>query len=77
MTKIIKDIKSLLNLFNGGKNEMVITKSKVLIMPSISEGLSTAMLEAMSSGCVPVVSDVGEMTKAAFDNVFEEYLVLY
>ena len=31
MTKIIKDIKSLLNLFNGGKNEMVITKSKVLI----------------------------------------------
>ncbi len=44
-------------------------KSKVLIMPSISEGLSTAMLEAMSSGCVPVVSDVGEMTKAAFDNI--------
>ncbi len=42
-------------------------KSKVLIMPSISEGLSTAMLEAMSSECVPVVSDVGEMTKAAVD----------
>jgi len=45
------------------------SKSKVLIMPSISEGLSTAMLEAMSSGCVPVVSDVGEMTKAALDGV--------
>ena len=42
-------------------------RTKVLVMPSISEGLSTAMLEAMSSGCVPVVSDVGEMTKAAID----------
>ena len=31
MTKIINDIKILLNLFNGGKYEMVITKSKMLI----------------------------------------------
>ena len=31
MTKIINDIKILLNLSNGGKYEMVITKSKMLI----------------------------------------------
>lgn len=39
--------------------------SKLLLMPSISEGLSTAMLEAMVCGCVPIVSDVGNMTDAA------------
>jgi glycosyltransferase involved in cell wall biosynthesis len=40
-------------------------RAKVLVMPSTSEGLSTAMLEAMSGRCVPVVSNVGNMTDAA------------
>jgi len=44
-------------------------RAKVLIMPSRGEGLSTAMVEAMSCGCVPVVSDVGNMTEAAIHNL--------
>lgn len=44
-------------------------KSKLLLMPSVSEGLSTAMLEAMSYGCVPIVSNVGAMTEAAHHNI--------
>ena len=40
-------------------------RSKLLLMPSRSEGLSMAMLEAMACGCVPIVSDVGNMTDAA------------
>lgn len=40
-------------------------RAKVLIMPSLSEGLSMAMLEAMACGCVPIVSNVGNMTDAA------------
>ena len=43
-------------------------RTKVLVMPSTSEGLSTAMLEAMSGRCVPVVSNVGNMTDAAHHN---------
>lgn len=40
-------------------------RARVLIMPSSSEGLSKAMLEAMACGCVPIVSNVGNMTDAA------------
>lgn len=40
-------------------------RAKLLIMPSSSEGLSMAMLEAMACGCVPIVSNVGNMTDAA------------
>lgn len=44
-------------------------RAKVLVMPSRSEGLSMAMLEAMACGCVPIVSNVGNMTDAAFDGI--------
>ena len=41
-------------------------KSKILLMPSVSEGLPTAMLEAMACLCVPVISDVGNISDAAY-----------
>lgn len=53
-------------------------KSKLLMMPSRTEGLSIAMLETMSCGCVPVVSNVGNMTDAAWHQenamVVDDYL---
>jgi glycosyltransferase involved in cell wall biosynthesis len=42
-------------------------RAKILVMPSRSEGLSMAMLESMACGCVPVVSNVGNLTDAAFN----------
>lgn len=47
--------------------ERYYTRAKVLVMPSRSEGLATAMLEAMACGCVPVVAEVGCMGEAAID----------
>ncbi len=44
-------------------------QSKILVMPSRSESLSTAMLEAMACGCVPVVSDVGNVREAALHSI--------
>jgi len=40
-------------------------QSKILIMPSESEGVPTSMLEAMSCECVPVISNVGNVSEAA------------
>lgn len=82
--KLFENIKSLVsnyyltnNIILNGYTENVLTyfsRSKILIMPSSSEGLSTAMLEGMAYGCVPVVSDVGNMREAAIhDNT--AYLV--
>jgi glycosyltransferase involved in cell wall biosynthesis len=45
--------------------EDYLIRSKILVLPSGNEGLSTAMLEAMACGCVPVVSDVGNNSQAA------------
>lgn len=44
-------------------------KAKLYILPSSTEGLSTAMLESMACGCVPIVSDVGNLTEAAWHNI--------
>jgi glycosyltransferase involved in cell wall biosynthesis len=43
-------------------------RSKVIIMPSKTEGLATSMLEAMACGCVPIVSNVGCTNEAAMHN---------
>jgi glycosyltransferase involved in cell wall biosynthesis len=49
--------------------EYYLKRAKIFILPSKSEGLSTAMLEAMSCGCVPVLSDVGNNGEAALHGI--------
>ncbi len=49
--------------------ESYFQRSKILVMPSRSEGLPTSMLEAMACGCVPVISNVGNVSDAATHSV--------
>ncbi|MDH5178762.1 MAG: glycosyltransferase [Gammaproteobacteria bacterium] len=47
----------------GQRNDVMAwyQRAKVFVLPSAWEGVSIAMLEAMASGCVPVVSKVGDL----------------
>lgn len=72
----VKELINNLNLENnvflrGYRNDTYkfFQRSKILVMPSRSEGLPMAMLEAMSCGCVPVVSNVGNISDAAINNI--------
>lgn len=49
--------------------EGYLNKSRIFLMPTESEGLSLAMLEAMACGVVPVVSNVGDMADAVESGV--------
>jgi len=49
--------------------ETILGRSRVLMLPSKSEGLSIAMAEAMCAGAVPVVADVGELCDLVVDGV--------
>lgn len=50
-------------------SEVFFKRAKILIFPSANEGLSTAMLEAMACRCVPITSDVGNQTEAAYNGI--------
>ena len=49
--------------FLGKKKDIegILAKSKIFVLTSKSEGLSIAMAEAMTTGVVPVVANVGEL----------------
>jgi L-malate glycosyltransferase len=49
--------------------ERILTRSKVFVLTSQSEGLSIAMAEAMAAGVVPVVADVGDLGDLVMDGV--------
>lgn len=49
-------------------------QARIFVLPSTNEGLSTAMLESMACGCVPVVSNVGN-TSEALKNDLNGFLI--
>ncbi len=57
--------------FLGKKKDIegILANSKIFILTSKSEGLSIAMAEAMTTGVVPVVADVGELGELVNDGV--------
>lgn len=73
----IKEIKNLMNdnfshlgVLTGNSKLEVLKNNDVFILPSLSgEGLPMALLEAMSFGLVPIVTDDGSMKYVVTDNV--------
>lgn|GEM_PF-392373 len=55
--------------FLGERNdvERIVTRSRIVVLTSRSEGLSIAMAESMAAGAVPVVADVGELSDVVRD----------
>jgi L-malate glycosyltransferase len=49
--------------------ETLLSHSKIFVLTSRSEGLSIAMIEAMISGVVPVVADVGDLKDLVQDGI--------
>jgi glycosyltransferase involved in cell wall biosynthesis len=45
----------------------ILSRSKIFVLTSKSEGLSIAMAEAMAAGVVPVVADIGELSDLVTD----------
>jgi len=47
--------------FTGLRDDIpaILSTTDIFVMPSHSEGLSNALMEAMASGCAPVASEVG------------------
>ncbi|MSR67208.1 glycosyltransferase family 1 protein [Candidatus Peribacteria bacterium] len=47
--------------FTGLRNDIskILSATDIFVLPSYSEGLSNALMEAMSSGCACIASDVG------------------
>ena len=47
--------------FTGLQSDIagILSKTNIFVLPSHSEGLSNALMEAMASGCACIASDVG------------------
>jgi glycosyltransferase involved in cell wall biosynthesis len=55
----------------GEQKEMLLQESSYFILPSFSEGFPTSIVEAMSYGCIPIISD-----GCNFPEVFSEGLAI-
>lgn len=48
-------------IFTGFRDDIshVLSETNIFVLPSFSEGLSNALMEAMASGCACIASEVG------------------
>jgi glycosyltransferase involved in cell wall biosynthesis len=53
----------------GSSKTAVFKKCNVFVLPSFYEGLPMALLESMSFGLVPVITDVGSINHVVTDGV--------
>lgn len=59
--EVLKDKFEFGGIINNSKKWEVLRNNEFFILPSKYEGLPMALLEAMASGCIPLVTNVGSM----------------
>jgi len=57
----------VLNSVNNNELPAILNLAKIFLLTSEREALSTALMEAMSCGLVPVVSNVGDLNTLVID----------
>lgn len=71
MKQLVKELNLENNIEMAGyisQTRPYYNRAKTLMLPSRSEGLPNVMLEAMASGCVPVMSNVGNISEVIIHN---------
>ena len=53
----------------GDEKWKLLNQSKLFLLPSYYEGFPMALLEAMSAGCVPIVTSVGSISEIIRHNI--------
>ena len=67
MTGVLGDEFHYGGIISGVEKLEALGTADIFLMPSRFEGLSLALLEAMASGCVPIVSNRGSMPTVVED----------
>lgn len=69
MSAILGDKFQYCGIVSGAGKDAIINNSDIFLLPSKFEGLPMALLETMSAGVVPIVTNVGSISTVVKDNM--------
>jgi glycosyltransferase involved in cell wall biosynthesis len=74
LTKILGNNFQFIGIVSGKEKDKAFQKADIFLLPSYYEGLPLSLLEAMSFGVIPIVTDVGSIGTVV-ENKVNGYIV--